>query len=45
MSCASRSRRVSSAYNLPHVITLTAVAVLAELVARVPTATGSSERS
>jgi hypothetical protein len=31
-------------YNLPHVIDLTALAILAELVARVQTATGPYER-
>jgi hypothetical protein len=44
-SCASPSRRVFYKYNLPHVVDLTALAALAELMARVQTATGSSERS
>jgi hypothetical protein len=39
------SRRVFYKYNLPHVIDLSALAKLAELMARVQTATGSSERS
>jgi hypothetical protein len=39
---ASQSRRVSQEYNLPHVLDLTALAVLVEFVARVQTATGSS---
>jgi hypothetical protein len=42
---ASRWRRVFYKYNLPHVVDLTALAVLAELMTRVQTATGSSERS
>ena len=40
---ASRSRSVFSEDNLPHVIDLTALAVLAELMARVQSARGSSE--
>jgi Magnesium chelatase, subunit ChlI len=39
--CASRSRRVSYPYNLPHVLDLAALVLLAQLVARVQTATGS----
>jgi hypothetical protein len=43
-SCANGWRSVFYDYNLLHVFDLTALAVLAELVARVPTATGASER-
>ena len=40
LSCGNRSRRVFYKYNLPHVVDLTALAALAELMARVLTATG-----
>jgi hypothetical protein len=43
--CANHCGRVFYTYNLPHVVDLTALAVLAELMACVQTATGSSERS
>jgi hypothetical protein len=44
-SCASPWRSAFSTYNLPHVVDLTALASLAELMARMQTDTGSSECS